>query len=307
MTRRCPPARVWLALLLALVALAWSLAPGGGRGHAAGPPDAGPGAGADVSGVPPCGELGPHKDTLPPHAYTPGDPICYTEASGTRRPDAPISNPHRAATPLAASQSSAAATSGWNQRNAVVTTDYIGLAGLYVCRRVTNPQLVPSDHMYHTMHAGGTGGRWIEIGWAKFWTGTREIFVVTPDGYFGYASKYPISTGQTICVQLDDFAGNGSWRALLWWGGTWVWLKTGNIGATLASDENITVEVFSDDLVWPALPITWVDDAQLYLCILKCNWVKWDTYVPQTTYWSDLPYHIHWTNYYYKWYTHTDY
>jgi len=191
------------------------------------------------------------------------------------------------------------------QKNVAVWTWDLGLAGLYAKRTVSNPSLGSDDIQYHTMHAGRSG-KWIEIGWAKLgasWGNKLEIFVASHNGYVSYASHYPISPGQTIRVQIDNLPGNNWWRALLYWNGTWEQLATIKIDTMMAEDENVVVEVFTQDDNWPTLPQTWVQDTLLYLCVFECRWLKWDTSIGTST-WGDSPYHAHFTYRYYKWYAH---
>jgi len=238
--------------------------------------------------IPPCPPPGPYDGRLAPHPYQPGDPICSAEGTGVLR-RVPLSTEMTAAT---------------MQKNVYVWTSASGLKGIMVWRTVSNPSLGSDDTQYHTMHAGGAGGKWIEIGWSKFGNGTREIYVETNDHYWGYASQYPISTGQTIQVDLDGLPGNNNWEAMLYWNGTWQQLKVINIGTVIALNENIFVESFTNDSNWPTLPQTWVQDAQLYRCAPDCHWVRWDTTIPNSSTHGDDPYHIHFTNQYYKWYAH---
>jgi hypothetical protein len=238
--------------------------------------------------IPPCPPPEPFDGRLAPHPYQPGDPICSAEGTGVLRP-APLSG---------------GITAGLMQKNVATWTTASGLKGIMAWRTVSNPTLDANDTQYHTMHAGGTAGRWIEIGWGKWGDGRREIYTETKDGFWTWGYKFPISTGQTIQVDLDGLLGSNNWEAMLYWNGTWWRLTVANIGTVIALNENILVESFTSDSNWPSLPATWVTDAQLYRCAPECHWVRWNTSIPNTTTWGDDPYHIHFTNQYYYWYAH---
>jgi len=279
----------WATLALVVLATVGLGLTGGGGVDA----DEGPSTPAQEDALskplPPCPPVpGPYDGRDPPHPYQPGDPICSAEGTGVFRADVRLS---RDAGALALMQ-----------KNVGVWTWDPGLAGLAVSRSVSNPSLGSDDTQYHTMHAGRSG-KWIEIGWAKRGSGTPELFVASHTGYWSYTSEYPISPGQTINVQIDNYPHNNSWRAELWWNGTWRVLKTIDIGTIIAEDANVIAEMFTQDSNWPTLPTTWIYDTQLLQCLTDCRWKKWDTSIG-TTAWGDWPYHAHFTNYYYKWYAH---
>jgi hypothetical protein len=236
--------------------------------------------------IPPCPPPEPFDGRLAPHPYEPGDSICSAEGTGVLRPP-----------PL-----SGGIAAGPMQKNVAVATSASGLKGIMVWRTVSNPTLDSNDTQYHTMHAGGTAGRWIEIGWGKWGNGTREIFTATNQAMWTWGYKYPISTGQTIQVDVDGTPGSGNWQAMLYWNGTWQQLTVANIGTVIATDENVFVESFTYDSSWPSLPQTWVQDAQLYRCAPDCHWVRWTRTIPNSSGWADAPYKISLTNPWYRWY-----
>ena len=165
--------------------------------------------------------------------------------------------------------------------------------------------------------------RWIQVGWKEDAQRRNKQYVFvhsTWDDETHYYDQYKISEGDEIIVYIMYWywgrpPGHNQWIALIWWDNDWqVLFWTGDLG-------------FSNDLCYTGqfqevflegdpprdpffVPKTQFDYTTF---LIDYWWYRWtpifNTYEhPYTPEWFgpySSPYHIVWTNKYYKWYMHT--
>lgn len=298
--RRCP---MWRLVLIPIIfsALGAILLPGARRDMREGmvPVEA-----AELSmrfpapnTLPACAEPGAYSAARPPHAYQPGDTACDGRRFGVPAPQV-HKEPLGSAQPLVSN----------NHYVAGVGTS-AGVEGIYAGRAVTSPAFSSStDVLYVTMN--NVLPTWSEIGWAWFASGSpfSGPMVFADSCYpscFTYYPRFPISVGSTIWVVAENI-GNNEWGDYIYWNSVWNLIYTTSNLSNVNTNEGIDDEMytgFGPNGSHLVLQNTSTSNTQLATCTTSCQWVPWDTNIPNSSIaWQDAPYHVAIQSFWNNWY-----
>lgn len=260
---------------------------------------------AALEDPPPCDTAAlaePYDGVPPPHPLRLGDPVCKAPP-GKPLPATIGAEPAGGVQPLDLD------TPPYDRHWVSIRTPAGGISDIFVYRQVVNVTNESNDFTYALIAASKsstylTTSGTLEVGWgdmgSAYGLGTAPVVVSGANLQPQFHTEIAIAAGESRWFHIKH-TGSYIWRAYIFHNGTWVELRSVNLGRTTCASCWAFFEMANyQGANHPILPTCKVSSLMLKQ---YGTWKDWSQAIFPNTYpVIDAPYWVSWTAKYYTWY-----